>query len=131
MRPFRGLFGVVSGGLLAVSVWAGDWPMVRGDARRGGHTAEALPDGLAVHWSYRARHRPEPAWSGRDTRMPFDRAMHPVVAGGRVFFGSSVDCKVYALDAATGGELWQFFCEGPVRFAPAVAGDRVFVVSDD
>ena len=28
-------------------------------------------------------------------------------------------------------KLWTFFCDGPVRFAPAVDGDRLFVVSDD
>jgi outer membrane protein assembly factor BamB len=110
---------------------AKDWPTYRGDAQRSGCTDETLPDDLVVQWRFAAKHVPQPAWSGRDTRMTFDRAMHPVVAGGRVFFGSSVDCKVYALDAATGNELWTCFCDGPVRFAPAVDGDRLFVVSDD
>ncbi|MFW6106815.1 MAG: PQQ-binding-like beta-propeller repeat protein, partial [bacterium] len=108
-----------------------DWPTYRGDAGRSGYTEGTLADDLTVHWRFTARHAPRPAWSGRDTRMPFDRAMHPVVSDGRVFFGSSVDCKVYALDAATGDERWHFFCDGPIRFAPAVDGDRLFVVSDD
>src|SRR6185436_212979 len=60
-----------------------------------------------------------------------DRANVPVVAGGLVFFGSSADGKVRALDAATGRERWAFFTEGPVRFAPASWKDRLFVVSDD
>jgi len=63
--------------------------------------------------------------------MPFDRAYHTVVAGETLFFGSSADCKVYALDAATGAERWTFFTDSPVRFAPAVWKKRVFVVSDD
>ena len=122
--------------LLAASVWVtkvdgADWPTYRGDAQRSGYTSETLPDDLAFHWTFMADGAPQPAWSDRDTRMPFDLVMHPVVADGRVFFGSSVDCKVYALDAKTGKELWTFFCDGPIRFAPAVKDDRLFVVSDD
>jgi outer membrane protein assembly factor BamB len=41
------------------------------------------------------------------------------------------DGKVYALDADHGGQRWEFFTGGPVRFAPAVWRDRVLVASDD
>ena len=124
---------------LAYGLWAlanletatADWPTYRGDARRSGYTASELPAKLSLRWTYKARHAPQPAWSGRDTRMPFDRAYHTVIADGRLYFGSSVDCKVYALNAATGAELWTFVTDAPVRFAPAVWEDRVFVVSDD
>jgi len=112
-------------------VLAADWPVYRGDGCRSGYASETLPADLSLRWKYTARHAPRPAWSGRDTRMPFDRAFHTVIAGGTLFFGSSADCKVYALDAATGAERWTFFTGGPVRFAPAVWEDRVFVVSDD
>ncbi len=63
--------------------------------------------------------------------MPFDRAYRPVIAGEMLYFGSSADCKVYALDAAGGRQRWTFFTGGPVRFAPAVWKDRLFVASDD
>lgn len=108
-----------------------DWPAYRGDPRRSGYTAEALPENLSLRWTYESGHAPEPAWSGRDTRMPLDRAFHAVIAGKTLFFGSSADGKVYALDAATGAERWTFLTGGPVRFAPAVCEDRVLVVSDD
>jgi outer membrane protein assembly factor BamB len=131
MKRFAWLFVLLALGSSFDVATAKDWPTYRGDAQRSGYTDETLPDGLTVQWRFAAKHAPQPAWSDRDTRMPFDRVMHPVVADGRVFFGSSVDCKVYALDAATGNELWTFFCDGPIRFAPAVDGDRLFVVSDD
>ncbi|HPA18544.1 MAG TPA: PQQ-binding-like beta-propeller repeat protein [Verrucomicrobiae bacterium] len=110
---------------------ASDWPTYRADGSRSGYTADALPADLSPRWTYRPRHAPQPAWPGRDTRMPFDRAFHAVIAGDTLLFGSSADGKVMALNAATGEELWSFLAAGPVRFAPAIYRDRAFVVSDD
>ena len=131
--PFPHLiwFALWTSTLRSPRLLAADWPTYRADARRSGYTSEALPKGLSLRWTYHSRHAPQPAWSGRDTRMPFDRAHQPVMADGTVFFGSSADCKVYALDAATGEGRWSFFTDGPVRFAPAVWQERVFAVSDD
>ena len=109
---------------------AADWPMYRGDAARSGYTSEKLPAKLSLAWTYRPLHGPTPAWP-RDDRMQFDRGYDVAVAGGTLFFGSSADCQVRALDAATGRLKWTFFTGAPVRFAPAVWKDRVFVVSDD
>jgi outer membrane protein assembly factor BamB len=105
--------------------------MYRADAARSGYTAEHLPARLKIAWVRKTDSPPQPAWSGRDTRMPFDLAFQPVVSSGLVFFGSSSDCTVYALDARTGREKWTYITDGPVRFAPAVWQDRLFVVSDD
>lgn len=63
--------------------------------------------------------------------MRFDWSHDVVAADGQCFFGSSADDKVYALDAATGEQRWSFFTGGPVRLAPAVWQDRLFVGSDD
>lgn len=110
---------------------AGDWPTYRGDAGRSGASADSLGANLAPAWQRTTRQGPAPAWSGRDTRMPFDQVFHPVVSGGTLFYGSSADCKVYAVDAASGAEQWSFMTDAPVRFAPAVWKDRLFVASDD
>ena len=115
----------------AQGLCAADWPAYRGDQGRTGYTAEKLPPALALRWSYKARHAPTPAWSGRDTRMPFDTAHHPVIVGGLLVFGSSADCTVYGLDAATGQPRWTFVTGAPVRFAPCAWKDRVFIASDD
>jgi len=63
--------------------------------------------------------------------MTLDRAYHPVVSRGVLLFGSSSDDTVYALDARTGKVLWTYTTSGPIRFAPTVSGESVFVVSDD
>ena len=108
-----------------------DWPQYRADAARSGYTPDKLASELRPQWTYHPAHAPMPAWQGDDTRMPFDHAYHVAVADGKVFFGSSAEGKVHALDAATGEECWAFFADGPVRFAPAVWEDRVFAASDD
>ena len=116
--------------LLIVDMQAADWPMYRADSARSGYTPEQLPKGLVLQWTYQSPHPPTSAWPTRN-RQQFDRAYQPVIAGGALYYGSSTDCKVYALDAVTGKTRWTFFTDGPVRFAPVVWQDRLFVASDD
>jgi len=128
--------------LLAVLLGA-DWPTFQGDYRRSGTSVESVTVPLVEMWRYRARHAPAPAWPEparedvtnryRNLRaiVAYDRAYQVVVAGETVYFGSSADDKVYALDAATGKELWSFFTGGPVRLAPTLAEGRVYAGSDD
>ena len=116
--------------LLVVDMQAADWPMYRADSTRSGYTTEQLPEGLVLQWTYQSPYLPAPAWPTRN-RHQSDRAYQPVIAGDMLYYGSSADCKVYALDAVTGKTRWIFFTDGPVRFAPVVWQDRLFVASDD
>ena len=113
------------------SLFAMDWPTYNRDAGRTGYTEESLGENLQLLWTRESLHAPQPAWVGRDTRMPFDYAYQTVIADGTLFYGSSADCRVYALDAVTGAEQWSYCTDGPVRFAPTVWDGLVFVVSDD
>ena len=54
-----------------------------------------------------------------------------MISGGLLFFGSSADHKLHAIDAATGEERWSYFTDGPIRLAPVCSGGRVYCVSDD
>lgn len=109
---------------------AADWTTWRADSARSGYTADAVPEEPVLRWSWYPRHAPNRAWP-RDERMNFDQVHHVVVSGGLVCFGGSADGSVRALDAKTGALKWTFFTGGPVRFAPVVWKDRLFVVSDD
>ena len=63
--------------------------------------------------------------------MHTDRAYHAVVTGTTLIFGNNVDNHIHALDTRTGKMKWSFATEGSVRFAPMIAGGRVYFGSDD
>ena len=54
--------------------------------------------------------------------MTDDRAHHPVIAADRVLLASSTDDTVYCLHVPSGKTLLSFTTDGPVRYAPTVAG---------
>ena len=111
---------------------AADWPQYRADQQRSGYTPESLPLSPELVWTHQMPHKPAPAWpDAKWQKMTFDFACQPVVAGGRLFYGSSAEGTIHAIDVTTGRERWIFATEGPVRFAPAVWDDRVFAASDD
>ncbi|HEO71855.1 MAG TPA: hypothetical protein ENN80_11385, partial [Candidatus Hydrogenedentes bacterium] len=112
-----------------VAAGSDDWPMWRHDARHTGLSPEALPDKLELQWSA-AYPKLEHAWPDED-RMEFDHAYEPVVAGKTLYFGSSANDALVALDTDTGAERWRFYTDGPIRLAPAVAGGKVYFASDD
>ncbi len=112
----------------ALSAQAGDWPMWRHDPGRTATSNEALPEELELLWT-RQLPPSEPAY--RDVRLQFDAAPEPIVLGKRVFLASNSEDSVTAFDADTGKELWKFFTNGPVRFAPVAGQGRVIFGSDD
>jgi outer membrane protein assembly factor BamB len=81
------------------------------------------------------------AWAGEEgnrreglvmvQRVKFDDAFHVVVVDDHLYFGSSVDHRVYCLRVADGRQEWAFCTGGPVRLAPTVGEDRVWFGSDD
>ena len=110
------------------------WTTYRHDKSRSGITSEKVNPPLSLKWIHKPIHAPQPAWytpAEERPRMHEDNTFHVVTANGLAYFGSSVDNKVYALDISTGEVIWSFFTEGPIRFAPTINKDRVFVGSDD
>ncbi|NRA95055.1 MAG: PQQ-binding-like beta-propeller repeat protein, partial [Planctomycetes bacterium] len=118
------------------------WPGAMRDARRSGVTPETLKLPLKREWSHQ-RSRPRSAWpppakssfwqqlKDIKPRNVWDHAFHPVAVEDDVLYGSSELDTVHCLDARSGAQRWTFRTGGPVRFAPHVIGNRVYVGSDD
>ena len=109
---------------------AADWPQWRYNSGHGAVTPHALPKQLHLQWSRQLKEA-WPAWPATQSKLGFDLAPEPVVAAGRLFVPNSTTASVSAYDTATGKELWRFYAEGAVRFAPVASKDKIWFVSDD
>jgi len=140
LPPTRLLLFVIATTVLIFSVVcpsplrAEDWGTYRHDRARSGVTSDKVAVPLALRWIHEPAHAPEPAWhkpAEEISRLRFDSAHHVAAAKGIVYFGSSVDNRVYALDQKDGTIRWTFITSGPIRCAPSVSQGRVYVGSDD
>ena len=105
-----------------------------GNNQRTGYTDARVPAEPVLLWTYKERHAPKTAWPepfGELQFIDFDYSDQVTIGDGTAYFGSSADHTVRALDVGSGEERWTFYTEGPVRFAPVLYRDRLYVVSDD
>lgn len=107
-----------------------NWIQFRADASRSGHTDNELPPDLGLRWLIKES-SPTPAWVGVHTRITSDHAYYPVIKGDIMYYGSSADHQVHAVDINTGEEIWSFYTDAPVRLSPVVWQDKLFLISDD
>jgi len=130
--------------LATTLVTAQDWPTYMEDNHRSGVSQAYLSVPMTLAWTYQAPSVPEPAWTESPAthdylhdwfdlkaRQNFDACFNTTIAKGRVYFGSSVTGEIICLNLATGQQVWSFFTDAPVRFAPTLASDRVYSGSDD
>lgn len=117
-------------GVIQAPAQAGNWPMWHHDAARGASTADALPSDLKPSW-VRVLPTPRPAWPSSQLEVQYDASYEPVAVGQLLLVGSNVDDSLTAFDTRSGKQAWKFFTDGPIRFAPVVDDERVFVASDD
>ena len=113
---------------LASSLPAADWPMWRHDSARTAVSPDSLPADLHLQW---VREFPPLKPAFHSARLQFDLGYEPVILGKLIFLGSSRNDAVTAFDLDSGAERWQFFADGPVRFAPVAWKSFVYFGSDD
>ena len=104
--------------------------MYRHDPGRTAAGEEQLGEELHVQWS---RQHPQlvPSWLGEYPHLRFDANYEPIVMGKTLYFGSSDDDSVTALDTGTGEMRWRFFANGPVRLAPVAWEGKIYFGADD
>lgn len=111
-----------------------DWTTYRYNARRNAISPAPLSMPLALKWVHQSKNLPRPAWMppGEELpRMHEDNVFQPIVAKNTVYFGSSADHQLYALDLETGRIKWTFYAGGPIRFAPSFWQDQLYFGADD
>lgn len=126
---FVGIALLVGSHIILSRAIAEDWPTWRHDGGRTASTSQELADQLHLQW-WREYPPLVPAWP-EDPRLYFDANYEPVVMDQTMFLSSSRNDSVTAIDTATGKELWKFFADAPVRFAPVASRGRVYFGADD
>ncbi len=125
------LFVVVLAIWLSADLQGGDWPMWRYDAGHSASSEEQLSEKLHLQWQ-RQLEAPRRAWTDKsNANIYFDLSYEPVVAGKIMYVGSMNNDSVTAYETESGKEIWRYFTEGPVRFAPVVYKSKVYAASDD
>ena len=119
---------------------AADWPTFRGNNARTAATSEQISVPLNLAWKYESPALPETAWTDGEgrvieekllgLRVKFDDVFHPVIVGGKLFFGATDD-QLHCMDLKTGVTEWTYYTGAPIRLAPSVVNGRVYFGSDD
>lgn len=130
--------------VLTNSVAGQQWKTFRSDSARSGATnAEIEANRLELAWQWSSPVPPNPAWDGparwdayaqiRDlpAMRQYDACFQPVSDGETVYFGSSSQDTLTALNLNNGTLKWNYAAGGPIRLAPTIAGDRVLFGCDD
>ncbi|MCA9139809.1 MAG: PQQ-binding-like beta-propeller repeat protein [Planctomycetales bacterium] len=125
------------------NAWPQSWPTYRHDVRRSGTTQEKLAFPLKQSWVRTSKQPPQTAWTGPakwdaysgntglQSMRNFDPCFFVTVDQGQLFYGSSVDDAVHALDVGTGTQRWVYFTGSAVRFPPTLSSGRAYFGSDD
>ncbi|MFV2066257.1 MAG: PQQ-binding-like beta-propeller repeat protein [Pirellulales bacterium] len=108
---------------------AEDWPTWRHDAARSAVSSEQLSEQLSLAW-WRDLRPNHVAWS-EDPRLQFDATYEPIVVGDTMVVASARTDSIVAIDAGTGRQKWQFFADGPIRFAPVAWHGKLYFGADD
>lgn len=117
------------------------WATWRGGNERHGSSSEACEPNSFPAWSFRSAAPLKPAWAtaaGREiekllieNRIRYDSAIHPIVADGKVYFGSAVDHQLRCHDLISGAQTWSFTADAAIRLAPTYADGKVYFGADD
>jgi outer membrane protein assembly factor BamB len=92
------------------------WPMLQHDLAHSGYSSSTAPHTNRTRWTY------ETGTAGVMSSA--------AVEDGKVYVGS-YDKRVYALNATTGSQVWNYTTGGGVTSSPAISEGTVYVGSDD
>ncbi len=109
---------------------AEDWPTYRHDLGRTGASEESLTEQLHLQWSH-SFPKLIPSWLGEFQNLKFDSNYEPIVLGKTLFFGSSDDDAITAINIDSGKIRWRYYANGPIRLAPVGWENKIYFGADD
>lgn len=138
------LIALVSACETPYKVTENDWPQYQRDNYRSAASKVSINvKKLSPAWEHNSVQEPVPAWFGpakwdayaKVIALPsmrnYDPVFHPVIVGDRMYFGSTADDGLHALDVKTGEEKWVFPAGAPIRIAPTYHNGKLYFGADD
>ena len=94
---------------------ASEWPTFRHDNGRSGYARTDVPTELEQSWK-------------KDFSTKISQ---PTIAAGKLFLSATDEHTIYALDAASGREIWHFVADGRINSSPTIyEGLAIFGCAD-
>lgn len=118
---------------------ASDWPTFAHDNRRSFVTDDAVDTPLHLQWFYESPSLPAAGWSlpvngygARKTKsnVSYDDSHPAIVVGNDVYFCSSAENCLYAVNADSGRVRWRFFTDAAPRLAPTFSSGNLLFGDD-
>ncbi len=124
---------------------ADDWPQFQHDAQHTGRSADSVPPNYHVKWAWLDKtHIAKQFVSAPNTTVLdefpdkptytstiiFSANVQPIIINGKAFFGSQ-NGTMYAVDAVTGDNKWDFTTGGPIVASAADASGVLIFGSSD
>ncbi|PCJ56927.1 MAG: hypothetical protein COA79_17465 [Planctomycetota bacterium] len=112
----------------------GDWPTLRGDAKRSGYSSTIIPSKLNLLWEKQLSTRlNQRALTGdwNVNTLLGDPLSGATIVGGTVFIALPNEHRVVALKTNDGSEIWSFTAGGMVDSPPTIESGRCIFGSRD
>ena len=100
--------------MLITPALAADWSMFKKDVLHSGYSGDAVNVPLILKWT---------------KYLGFETDSSPVIVDDVLYIGSTHG--IFALDAKTGKEIWNFPTNGFVKSVPAVSNGVIYFGADD
>jgi outer membrane protein assembly factor BamB len=108
------MFCLILLSMLIMPAFAADWNMFKNDVSHSGYTGDAVNAPPTLKWT---------------KNLGFETDSSPVIVDDVLYIGSTHG--IFALDAKTGKEIWNFPTNGFVKSVPAVSNGVIYIGADD
>ncbi len=130
------ILGIALSAMFATSADSADFPTSNGNIRRTGFVEETLKFPMSKSWEYQNT-KPMSLFKETYTQkihqpsIVDDFSPQIISVDDKVYFNSSSEDFIKCVNKKTGKEIWTFYANAPVRFAPAYFDGKILFSADD